>query len=109
MESDSEKDGRNGPAEPNIIVPLRKYITRDKQCCRNCTYSQRLRGPNTNPRTGTCHFNPPVIMQVMMPNMAAMLQPGQPSMQPGLQGAWPPVDLQEGWCGKWCMATEGEA
>ena len=87
METDSKKNGRRKPADSAVV--LSKFISRELQCCRNCEFSQLLRA---NQRTGTCHYNPPVVMQVMMPNVAAMLQPGQPAMQAGLQGAWPPVD-----------------
>lgn len=53
------------------------------QRCGNCYFSAPYAD---DPGTGSCRFNPPVIHH---------LNDGR------LNGSFPPVSLEHGWCGKW--------
>lgn len=58
------------------------------------------------PRQGWCRANPPALVQAMM----QIMTPRGPEVQPGFQGAFPPV-TSDWWCRQWRFAgrvTTGE-
>lgn len=56
------------------------------QRCGNCYFCVPIEQSGIRTLSGTCHYEPPEIH---------FLEDGR------TQGAWPPVSLDFGWCGKW--------